>query len=113
MFAIRGGAAALADSLQESIKRSGGKIRLDTPVLRLSYDSSGAAVGVDLLSGETVTASQAVVSNLTVWDTYGKLVGLNRTPAELRKQVNKLRGWGAYLLYLALDDTAQASMAAD
>jgi C-3',4' desaturase CrtD len=112
-FVIRGGAAGLAEKLAESIKRSGGRIRLDTPVLRLSYDSSGAAIGVDLLSGETVTASKAVVSNLTVWDTYGKLVGLNRTPAEVRKQLNKLRGWGAYFLYLGLEETAEDSLAAD
>ncbi len=113
MFAIRGGASALANRLAESIKQSGGRIRLDTPVLRLSYDSTGAAVGVDLLSGETVTASKAVVSNLTVWDTYGKLVGLNRTPTEIRKQLHGQRGWGAYLLYLALDETTAGSLASD
>jgi phytoene dehydrogenase-like protein len=110
MFAIRGGAAALADRLRESIERSGGKIRLDTPVLRLSYDSTGAAVGVDLLSGETVTASKAIVSNLTLWDTYGKLVGLNRTPTEIRKELNALRGWGAYLLYLAMEEEGAKSL---
>ena len=113
MFAIRGGALALANRLAESIRQSGGRIRLDTPVLRLSYDATGAAVGVDLLSGETVTASKAVVSNLTVWDTYGKLVGLNRMPTGIRKQLNALRGWGAYLLYLALDEAAAASLASD
>lgn len=113
MFAIRGGACALANSLAESIKQSGGKIRLDTPVLRLSYDSRGAPGGVDLLSGETVTASRAIVSNLTLWDTYGKLVGLNRTPTEIRKQLNRLRGWGAYLLYLAMDEDAAASLVSD
>ena len=113
MFAIRGGAAALANRLAESIEQSGGRIRLNAPVLRLSYDSTGAAVGVDLLSGETVPASKAVVSNLTVWDTYGKLVGLNRTPTEIRKQLNELRGWGAYLMYLGLDETAAGSLAAD
>ncbi|HEV7743719.1 MAG TPA: FAD-dependent oxidoreductase [Pyrinomonadaceae bacterium] len=106
MFALRGGAAALANRLAESIKMSGGRIRLDTPVLRLAYDSSGTAIGVDLLSGEILTASKAIVSNLTVWDTYGKLVGLNRTPIEIRKQLKELRGWGAYLLYLALDEAA-------
>ncbi len=110
MFAIRGGASALANSLAESLTRSGGKIRLDTPVLRLSYDSTGAAVGVQLLNGETVTASRGIVSNLTVWDTYGKLIGLNRTPTDLRKHLNALRGWGAYLLYLGMDDDA-ASLA--
>lgn len=109
MFGIRGGAAALANRLAESIQRSGGKIRLDAPVLRLSYDSSGAAVGVDLLSGETVPAS-TIVSNLTLWDTYGKLVGLNHTPTEIRKHINSLRGWGAYLLYLGMDEDAAASL---
>lgn len=113
MFAMRGGTAALANSLADSIKKSGGRIRLDTPVLRLSYSSSGAAVGVDLLSGETITASKAIVSNLTLWDTYGKLVGLNRTPSEVRKQVNELRGWGAYLLYLSLDEDLAEPLVSD
>ncbi|MEP6568501.1 MAG: FAD-dependent oxidoreductase [Acidobacteriota bacterium] len=108
MYAIRGGASELAKRLAESIKRSGGRIKLDTPVLRLSYDSTGAAIGVDLLSGETVKAPKAVISNLTIWDTYGKLVGLNRTPTKIRKQLNGLRGWGAYLVYLGLDETTAA-----
>lgn len=113
MFSIRGGAAALANTLAASIKQSGGKVRLDTPVLRLSYDSSGAAVGLALLSGETVTATRAIVSNLTVWDTYGKLVGLNRTPAEIRKQINSLRTWGAYLMYLGMDKDAADALVSD
>ena len=113
LFTIRGGAAALADNLAASIRQSGGKLRLDTPVLRLSYDSSGAAVGVDLLSGETVTASRAIVSNLTIWDTYGKLVGLNRTPVEIRKQLGAARSWGAYLLYLSFDEAAATSLVSD
>lgn len=104
MFAIRGGAGTLANILGESIKRSGGKVRLNTPVLRLSYDSPGEAQGLDLLSGETITASRAIISNLTIWDTYGKLIGLNHTPTEVRRQLKALRGWGAYLLYVAMDD---------
>jgi C-3',4' desaturase CrtD len=113
MFAIHGGASALANSLADSIRRSGGKIRLDTPVLRLSYDSLGAARGVDLLSGESVIASKAIVSNLTLWDTYGKLVGLNRTPTNIRKRLNGLRSWGAYLLYLGIDEATAASLGSD
>jgi phytoene dehydrogenase-like protein len=113
MFAIRGGGNALAETLAESIRLSGGTVRLNTPVLRLAYDASGAARGLDLLSGETVTASRAIVSNLTVWDTYGKLIGLNRTPAEIRKQLNSLRTWGAYLLYLGLDEAAARLLTAE
>jgi phytoene dehydrogenase-like protein len=48
-----------------------------------------------------------------VWDTYGKLVGLNRTPTEIRKQLNELRGWGAYLLYLALDQDVATSLVSE
>lgn len=113
MFGIRGGASALASRLAESIKRSGGKVRLDTPVLRLSYDSRGVATGIDLLSGETVNASRAIVSNLTLWDTYGKLVGLNRTPTEIRMQLKTLRSWGSYLLYLGMDEDAAASLSSN
>lgn len=104
MFSFRGGATVLAERLAESIKASGGRIRLDTPVLRLAYDQAGQAVGVDLLSGETLKASRAIISNLTVWDTYGKLIGLNRAPLEVRKTINGLRGWGVYLLYVGVDE---------
>jgi phytoene dehydrogenase-like protein len=113
MFAIRGGSAALSTRLAESIRTSGGSIRLDSPVLRLAYDSAGNAVGVDLLSGEKVSAAKAIVSNLTVWDTYGKLVGLNRTPPEMRKALQSLHGWGAYLLFLSLDEGAANTLASD
>jgi C-3',4' desaturase CrtD len=113
MFAIRGGAAALAEYLVESIKRSGGTVRFDTTVLRLSYDSNGQARGVDLLTGEFVEAKRAIVSNLTVWDTYGKLVGLNRTPDNVRKRLSSLEGYGAYLLYLGMDESTAKKLPAD
>lgn len=113
MFAIRGGSAALAARLADSIRASGGIVRLNAPVLRLTYDPAGKAVGVDLLSGEKVTASKAIVSNLTAWDTYGKLVGLNRTPPEIRKALQTLRGWGAYLLFLALETNATHALRFD
>ncbi|MBC8032469.1 MAG: FAD-dependent oxidoreductase [Pyrinomonadaceae bacterium] len=113
MFAIRGGAGALADRLAESITQSGGRVRLDAPVLRLAYDSAGQARGLDLLSGETLTASRAIISNLTVWDTYGKLIGLNRTPSVIRQQLKTLHSWGAYLLYLAMDEDAAERIGSD
>ena len=106
LYEIRGGPATMAERLAESIKRSGGAVRLDTPVLRLAFDNTGRAVGVDLLSGETVFARKAIVSNLTIWDTYGKLVGLNRTPPEVKKLLNSLHGTGAYLVYAAIEASA-------
>ena len=110
---IRGGASTLAGALIDAIKKSGGAVRLNAPVLRLAYDSSGRATGVDLLNGERVEATRAIVSNLTVWDTYGKLVGLNRAPEEIRRRLKRLRGWGAYLMYLAIDEAAATQLPAD
>jgi C-3',4' desaturase CrtD len=113
LYALRGGAAALARSLTDSIKRSGGRVRFDTSVLRLAFDANGRAAGVDLLSGESIRATRAVVSNLTVWDTYGKLVGASRTPGRLRERLKSARGWGAYLLYLGADDEAVRRLPAE
>jgi len=106
MFSIKGGAPAVANALAESIHTSGGKVRLNATVLRLAYDSSGRALGVTLLTGETLKASRAIISNLTVWDTYGRLIGLDRTPTEIRKYLKALRGWGSYVMYLGIDDAA-------
>lgn len=106
LYSIAGGPASLAERLAESIKRSGGNLRLNSPVLRLSYDDAGRASGVDLLSGERVFAKKAIVSNLTVWDTYGKLVGLNRTPPEIKKHLSALRGTGAYVVYASMEESA-------
>jgi len=110
LWAIRGGAQALAVALAESLKQSGGRLRLDSPVLRLAYGSDGTPIGLDLLSGERVTATGAIVSNLTIWDTYGKLIGPGRTPAAVSAQLRKLHGRGTYLLFLGIDEEAAARL---
>ncbi len=113
MFASGGGAQAMADCLTESIKKSGGTVRVNAPVLRLAYAADGKPIGVDLLSGETVFARRAIVSNLTVWDTYGKLVGLSRIPEQIRGRLKRLRGWGAYLIFLGMEDSVSRRLPAD
>lgn len=113
LYSILGGPATLAERLAESIKQSGGNLRLNSPVLRLAYDNAGRAVGIDLLSGERVFAKKAIVSNLTIWDTYGKLVGLNRTPAEIKKRLSTLHGAGVYVVYAAIEEPAVARLPAE
>ena len=113
LYSIAGGPATLAERLAESIKQSGGKLRLNSPVLRLAYDEAGRAVGVDLLSGERVFAKKAIVSNLTIWDTYGKLIGLNRTPGEVKKRLSTLQGTGVYVLYAGIEESAVARLPAE
>lgn len=113
LYSIAGGPAILAERLAESIKQSGGKLRLNSPVLRLAYDEAGKATGVDLLSGERVFAKKAIVSNLTIWDTYGKLIGLNRTPAEVKKRLSTLHGAGVYVVYAGIEESALARLPAE
>jgi phytoene dehydrogenase-like protein len=113
MCAIRGGGQALADILGESLKLSGGSLRLDAPVLRLAFDQNELPIGVDLLSGARIRATRAIVSNLTVWDTYGKLVGLSRTPKQISAALKQLHGRGAYLIFLAMDDVDGSPLRAD
>ena len=103
LWSIDGAPQSLGDRLAESLKASGGTLRLNSPVLRLSYGTDGQPVGVDLLSGERVIAKHAIISNLTIWDTYGKLVGPSRTPKEVASELKKLTAWGAYLIFLAID----------
>ena len=110
LYSIAGGPATIAERLAESIKQSGGNLRLNSPVLRLAFDESGRATGVDLLSGERVLAKKAIVSNLTIWDTYGKLVGLNRTPAEIKKQMSTVHGVGVYVVYAGIEEPAVARL---
>ena len=112
LYSIVGGTATLAERLAQSIKQSGGNLRLNSPVLRLAYDEAGRAIGVDLLSGERVFATKAIVSNLTIWDTYGKLIGLNRTPPETKKQLSGLHGTGVYVVYAGIEDSAVARLPA-
>lgn len=106
LHALLGGGQALADALADSIRRSGGTVRLNTTALRLAFDAAGRAAGVQLLDGEQVTATRAVVSNLTLWDTYGKLVGHARTPSGVRERLKALRGQGAYQIFVAVEEDA-------
>jgi len=112
-WSIDGGAQSLIDKLVDSFKRSGGKLRLDSPVLRLAYGADPSPIGVDLLSGERVTATRAIISNLTLWDTFGKLIGPARTPRDISSQLKTLRGWGVYQMFLVLNEPAISRLPAE
>jgi len=112
-WSIEGGAQSLIDTLLHSFKRSGGKLRLDSPVLRLAYGSDALPIGVDLLNGERVTARRAMISNLTLWDTFGKLLGPSRTPREISSQLKKLKAWGVYQSFLVLSEPAISRLPAE
>ena len=104
LYSVENGIAELAERLAASIKATGGVVRLNAPVLRLAYGQTGQVVGVDLLNGETVEAAKAIVSNLTIWDTYGRLIGLNRTPPQIKAELQQKESCGAYVIYATLEE---------
>jgi phytoene dehydrogenase-like protein len=112
-WSLERGAQSLIDTLLGSFKRSSGRLRLDSPVLRLAYGADGSPIGVDLLSGERVTATRAIISNLTIWDTFGKLVGPARTPRDISSQLKMLTGWGVYQMFLVLNELAISRLPAE
>jgi prolycopene isomerase len=113
LYTIAGGASTLCESMSEAVKLAGGTERVNSPVLRLAYDENGNAIGVDLLSGERVFATRSIISNMTIWDTYGKLIGLNRTPPEVKKSLTAIGSSGAYLIYASLEQAASERLPAE
>ena len=111
-WTISEGAQSLAEVFAKSFENTGGRLRLNAPVLRLAYASDGTPAGVDLLTGERING-RTIISNLTIWDTYGKLIGLSRTPREVSSQLKTLRGWGAYLLFATLNQSAAGRLPAN
>ena len=109
-WSIEGGAQTLIDTLAQSFRQSGGALRLNSTALRLAYGPNGVPIGVDLLSGEQVIATRAIISNLTIWDTYGKLIGPARTPRDISSRLRNLRAWGAYQMFLTLNNSVAASL---
>nr|ABV27216.1 carotenoid isomerase 1 [Chloracidobacterium thermophilum] len=66
-----GGCSMIAEKLAAGIERHGGRIRYRSRVAA-GLIRQGRVYGVRLTTGEDITA-RAVVSNATVWDTYGQL----------------------------------------
>ncbi|HYN84019.1 MAG TPA: hypothetical protein VER32_02125, partial [Pyrinomonadaceae bacterium] len=58
-------------------------------------------------------ATRAVVSNLTVWDTYGKLARTAPAPDALRARLKSTRGWGAYLVLAGLEEEGARRLPAE
>src|SRR5438445_11237808 len=78
----RGGGARLADALVRLIRDHGGVCETGRDVDRVLV-RDGEAAGVRLAGGVTVTASKAVIANVTPTQLYERLLdGEPRPPAE-------------------------------
>ncbi len=78
-----GGSGALVAALVRGLHKCGGELRLSTPVERIWVEDNQAR-GVQLRSGQRIRAN-TVISNATVWDTYGHLLAPSDLPADYRQ----------------------------
>jgi phytoene dehydrogenase-like protein len=66
--ALQGGTGELIAALVRGIEKRGGTVELQAHVDSITV-ANGRAAGVSLRGGRRVTASKAVVSNASIWDT--------------------------------------------
>lgn len=79
-----GGSGAIVAALVRGLQRWGGELRLGCHVDRILVEA-GRVKGVKLRSGEVI-AAPIVISNATIWDTYGKLLLPEDLPPAYRQQ---------------------------
>ncbi len=79
-----GGSGAIVTALVKGLERWGGELRLNSPVERVVVEA-GQATGVLLQGGRRLSAP-VVISNATVWDTYGQLLAPEDLPPAFRQR---------------------------
>ena len=97
---LQGGMGAIADTLVEAVRRSGGRVlyRQEVTRIRLGQDSSAM---VETKKGTSFPAD-LVIANLTPWNAAELLQ--ENPPASLRRLPEKPNdAWGAFVLYVGLD----------
>lgn len=94
----RGGMGALIEAMARGAEKHGVKIRYGAHVEQIILNSAGRATGVRLRNGSVLTATEAVVSNASVWDTMALL-----PPEAQQKREAKLTPSGSFMhLHLGL-----------
>jgi phytoene dehydrogenase-like protein len=96
-----GGGARLADALVAYVRERGGECRTGIDVERVVVER-GRAVGV-VAGGERISASRAVVCNVTPTQLYGRLV--SEAPPETRERAGRFRyGRAEMQIHFALSE---------
>lgn len=104
MSVVEGGAGRLPEALAGIVREAGGEVRTSSPVRRVTVDD-GRATAVDLVSGERVEASRAVVANLTPGVLFAGMVPPESLPDGFRRRVARYAyGPGTMMIHAALSD---------
>ncbi|NDJ76016.1 MAG: FAD-dependent oxidoreductase [Chloroflexi bacterium] len=106
VYDVEGGIGGLARTLANKIKALGGQVLYKQRVTAIKV-TDGRVVGVETQHGrrgQDYFPADFVVANLTPWSLDDLLV--NASPARLRREVQRRElGWGAFVLYLGVDNS--------
>lgn len=106
MSIVEGGASRMIDALSSLLGEHGGEVRTGADVTRIRVEG-GRARGVDLASGETLDAAEAVIASVTPTALYGQLLRDASVPAVVSRGASRyVYGPGTMMLHLALSDRA-------
>jgi phytoene dehydrogenase-like protein len=101
---VKGGMGAVSAAMARAAEAAGAQIRTDAEVQRIAINSDGRAVGVELGDGSLVTAKR-VVSNAHPTTTYLDLVGRERLPDDVVRDIERFRTRsGSVKLNIALSE---------
>jgi C-3',4' desaturase CrtD len=106
---LKGGMGAIAHTLADAVRRSGGAVRYRQEVTRVVMEN-GRPAAVETKRGDSFPAD-TVIFNLPPWN-IARLLGED-APRRLRRHTTgdgayRLRprqGWGAFMLYVGLDES--------
>ena len=87
---VKGGMGGVSRAMARAAEAAGAEIRTDAEVDRVAINASGRAVGVALVDGSLVRA-QRVVSSAHPVTTYLSLVGEERLPGDVVRDVRRYR----------------------
>jgi phytoene dehydrogenase-like protein len=87
---VKGGMGGVSQAMARVAEAAGAEIRTGSPVARVAVNAQGRAVGVELEDGSLVRA-KTVVSNAHPKTTYLDLVGEERLPVDVVRDIRRFR----------------------
>jgi phytoene dehydrogenase-like protein len=102
MSVVEGGASRMPEALAGLLEENGGEVRTSSEVSKMLIED-GRVAGVELTSGERISAQRAVVANLTPKVLFGRLLPEESVSAHFRRRVKRYgHGPGTMMVHLAL-----------
>jgi phytoene dehydrogenase-like protein len=87
---VKGGMGGVSNAMARSAEAAGAEVRTDAEVDRVAITSGGRAVGVSLADGSLIRA-QRVVSSAHPVTTYRDMIGEERLPGDVVRDVGRYR----------------------